>query len=294
VTRAAVPRTLVERAFARLERGPTHTLELARDVLGLSGPSGAVTTAVVTLLGRDARFKVDSRGVWSLDGLPAGPPLHRLPWAVVDVETTGGSFLTGHRIIEIAVVQIDDGVVGEAWWTLVNPGRGLPRGVEILTGIADDMLDGAPYFDHVADEVARRLEGRVFVAHNVAFDWRFVSAELAASLGDVPLVPRICTVRMARRLLPSLRRRNLDALSRHYGVVNHARHRAFGDALATARVLVRLLEEARDRGLGDLAALEAFMGHVPGEGRSGGPEGALWPTPAPLQGEPERGSFGRT
>ncbi|HEX9710316.1 MAG TPA: 3'-5' exonuclease [Candidatus Thermoplasmatota archaeon] len=253
---------LVERALDRLRGGPAHTFDLARDVLGLSGPSGAVSAAVFTLLGADARFRVDEHGVWSLGEPPSGPPLPEVAFGVVDVETTGGSFLTGHRIIEIAVVQVRGGQVGETWRTLVNPGRFVPGGVQALTGITDEMVSGAPYFDHVADEVADRLEGRVFVAHNAAFDWRFVCAELGESLGVVPASTCLCTVRMARRLLPGLRRRNLDALSHHYGIPNHARHRAGGDALATARVLVRLLEEASLRGIGDLGALQAFLGNL--------------------------------
>jgi DNA polymerase-3 subunit epsilon len=245
--------------MGRLLDGPAHTLDLARSALGLSGPSGLVTTAVFTLLGSDARFRVDEHGIWSLGAALLGPSLHELSFAVVDVEATGASFLTGHRIIEIAVVQVRGGHVGEVWQTLVNPGRSLPFGVQSLTGITDAMIAGAPWFDHVAPEVTERLEGRVFVGHNVNFDWRFVTGELIEALGCVPTMRRLCTIRMARRLLPSLRRRNLDALSRYYGIVNHARHRADGDALATARVFVRLVDEARARGVGDLDGLERYL-----------------------------------
>jgi len=136
----------------------------------------------------------------------------------------------------------------------------VPVGVQVLTGISDEMLQDAPWFDHVAVEVAERLVGRVFVAHNAGFDWRMVSAELGQALGLQAPSRRLCTLHMARRLLPALRHRNLDALSRHYGIPIHARHRAYGDALATARILVRLLEEARGRGLSDLAGLERFLG----------------------------------
>jgi DNA polymerase-3 subunit epsilon len=121
------------------------------------------------------------------------------------------------------------------------------------------MVREAPYFDHIADEIHSRLAGRAFVAHNVTFDWGFVSAELLRAQGDAPSVPRLCTVRMARRLVPGLRRRNLDELARHFGVQVHARHRAYGDALATARVLLRLLDEAGGRGIEDLATLQWYL-----------------------------------
>ena len=254
--------TLVDRARDRLLEGPTHTLDLARSVLGLSGPVAAVSTAIHTLLGSDSRFRVDDSGVWSLGENAGARSLHELRYAVVDVEATGGSYLAGQRIIDIAIVQVSRGQVGEVWRTLVNPGRFVPYGVQELTGITGEMVQDAPWFDHVAPEVARRLEGRVFVGHNVGFDWRLVTAELNDALGSFPRMRRLCTIRMSRSLLPRLRRRNLDALSRHYGIVNHARHRADGDALATARVLVRLLDEARARGLGDLNALEGYMGDV--------------------------------
>ena len=95
------------------------------------------------------------------------------------------------------------------------------------------MVWAAPHFDHIAGELHDRLEGRVFVAHNAAFDWRFVSTELSEAMGQVPDVARLCTVRLTRTLVPRLRRRNLDAVSAHFEVVIHQRHRAYGDALAT-------------------------------------------------------------
>lgn len=261
--------TLVERAATRLAAGPVHTLELAHDVLGLRGHPGAAAQAIYTLLGRDRRFGVDAHGIWRLldpARLP-GPPLSELGFAVVDVETTGGSFEQGHKIIEIAVVEVRGGALVDEWRTLVNPGRSIGFFVQDLTGIRTDMVLDAPHFEHVAAEVHRRLEGRVFVAHNVGFDWRFVSTELAAAIGTVPDVARLCTVKLVRALLPRLRHRNLDAVTQHFGVRIHERHRAYGDALATARVLVRLLDEAHAQGITDLEALVDRMRHPHGRRR---------------------------
>lgn len=259
--RGGAATSLVARAERRLRGGPAHTLELARDVLGLEGHAGAASAAVFQLLGSDPRFRVDAAGVWALDpdALPLGEPLHRVSFAVVDVETTGGGVASGHRITDIAVVEVRGGEVVDRFETLVNPGRRIPPAVTALTGITDGMVAGAPFFDEVAEEVAARLEGRVFVAHNVAFDWSFVSGELLRTMGDAPDPPRLCTVRMVRRLVPELRHRNLDVVSRHFGVPVDGRHRAMGDALATARVLLRLLDEARGRGLEDMAALDAYL-----------------------------------
>lgn len=249
------------RAEARLRSGAAHTLELARDVLGLEGHAGAASAAVFQLLGTDPRFQVDAAGVWTLDpaALPLGEALDRVSFAVVDVETTGGGMASGHRITDIAVVEVRGGEVVDHFRTLVNPGRRIPPAVTALTGITDAMVAGAPFFDEVAEEVTSRLAGRVFVAHNVAFDWSFVSGELLRTTGEVPDLARLCTVRMVRRLVPELRHRNLDVVSRHFGIPVDGRHRALGDALATARILLRLLDEARGRGLEDMAGLEWYL-----------------------------------
>ncbi len=251
----------MRRAADVLAAGPKHTLELAREVLGLAGHDGAASAAVFQLLGTDPRFQVDAGGVWHLDetAAPLGAPLADVPFAVVDVETTGRGSWLGHRMIEIAIAEVRGGVVVDQYETLLNPGQLIPGEIASLTGITSAMVAHAPYFEHVADEVAERLKGRVFVAHNATFDWSFVSSELVAARGEAPEMTRLCTVRMARRLVPQLRHRNLDVLALHFGIANHARHRAGGDAWATARILIRLLDEARGRGIEDVATLTWYL-----------------------------------
>lgn len=236
-----------------------HTVALAREALALAGNPGAASVAVFTLLGSDPRFQVDSEGVWSMAGPAPGTLLSELRYAVVDVETTGGSYGRGHRLTDIAIYEVRDGAVEDEYRSLINPGRMIPSHIEALTGITNGMVSSAPFFDHIAADVVERLEGRIFVAHNVRFDWGFVSQQLVEATGEAPDVDRLCTVQMARRLFPRLRRRNLDALTRHFGIDIADRHRAHGDALATARVLIRLLDEAGRQGLSDLYALRSFL-----------------------------------
>lgn len=261
--------SLIRRAVTLLQQGEIHTLDLAREVLGLTGNAGAASAAVFSLLGPDPRFKVDGRGCWSLTGdLPVPEEeLEALAYAVVDIETTGGSPDRGHRITEIAVVEIRDGVIVEDFQTLVNPGRRIPPRISELTGITDEMVVAAPFFEEVAEDLFHWLDERVFVAHNASFDWRFVSAQLGDAIGFVPQTPRLCTVQLARRLAPELSRRNLDSLAGHFDIPIHSRHRAYGDALATARVFLRLLDEARARGIRDLTALHLLL-HKKGRSRS--------------------------
>ena len=92
------------------------------------------------------------------------------------------------------------------------------------------------------------LAGRVFVAHNLRFDWRFVVNEITRARDLMLDGPRLCTVSLARRLVPGLRSRSLDSLASYFGIQIVARHRAGGDALATAHVLKHLIAIAQDRG----------------------------------------------
>ncbi len=180
-------------------------------------------------------------------------------FAVVDVETTGTSPSQRDRVTEIAIVQVERGEVTECYETLVNPGRPIPPAIVALTRITQEMVRTAPAFPQVAAEVVGRLRERVFVAHNAPFDWRFVSHEIERAAGVVLRGDALCTVRLARALLPQLPRRSLDAVTHHFGIDIGARHRAAGDALATAHVLVRLLHLADERGVSTWRELLALL-----------------------------------
>lgn len=136
-----------------------------------------------------------------------------------------------------------------------EPRPAVPPFVQGLTGIHPGMLPDAPAFRHIAEELHGRLEGRVLVAHNTAFDWHFASAQLDEATGRVPDLPRLCTLRLACILVPWLRRRNLDAVAAYYGIPSLQRHRAHGDASETVRALLCLVDEASRQGVGDLDGL---------------------------------------
>lgn len=253
--------SLVERALEELRHGPRPTDVLARKVLGLRDAPPPLAHRMMTELLGGHRSLLHRDGVWRMRdrARPTNAPLGELDYVVVDVETTGGSPRRGHRVTEIAAVQVSGGrVVGE-FATLVNPGRPIPPWIQQLTGISDEMVDDAPPFEEVCDLLCERLEGRVFVAHNAPFDWRFVAHEMRRARSMVPEGPRLCTLRLARRALPGLRRKGLDAVADYYGVEVTRRHRAGGDALATASVLVRLLEEADRRGVARWEELQGWL-----------------------------------
>lgn len=180
-------------------------------------------------------------------------------FVVVDLETTGTGPGRGDRVTEAAVARVCGGRVELLFDSLINPGQPIPPYITRLTGISDAMVAGAPTFREVAGELAAHLAGRIFVAHNAAFDWGFLQAEFSrVSPGGIEaIVPmRLCTVRLARRILRHLPRRNLDSVCAYYGIGNGARHRAAGDALATGEVLIRLLRDAERAGYDSFESLK--------------------------------------
>ena len=197
--------------------------------------------------------------------------LASLSYVVVDVETTGTRPHAGDRVTEIAAVVVRNGEVQEVFETLVNPQRPIPPFITALTNISWGMVKDAPVFRDVCDRLLAVMQGNVFVAHNAAFDWRFVTAEVARAQGLQLAGRQLCTVRLARKLLPQLRSRSLDNVAAYYGVDITARHRAAGDAVATAHVLLGLLRDARERGCESWPALEELVGRRKPRARRGRP-----------------------
>lgn len=162
-------------------------------------------------------------------------PVLRGPVACVDLETTGG-MAARDRVIEVGIVLLDDGEVVERWSSLVNPGVRIPPSIERFTGITNGMVAGAPGFADLRAELRRRLEGRLFVAHNARFDYGFVRHEFQRS-GERFSAPVLCTVRLSRTLFREHARHNLDTLIERWGIDCSARHRALGDADVLPRLL---------------------------------------------------------
>ncbi|HXS38078.1 MAG TPA: exonuclease domain-containing protein [Flavipsychrobacter sp.] len=162
-------------------------------------------------------------------------------YAIVDIETTG-SYALGNGITEIAIV-IHDGVkVLNFYETLVNPQRPIPIFIQSLTGITDEMVINAPVFEEVASQVFELLQDKVFVAHNVNFDYSFVKHHLQQT-GHILDSRKLCTVRLSRKILPGLTGYSLSKLCRQLDINLANHHRAGGDALATAQLFQLLLEK---------------------------------------------------
>lgn len=260
---AALPAsTMVERALLAMGERARQADWLATHVMGLVNAPGAVSERLAAaLLGADPRVHRLADGSWCLVAAARGSPmLEECAFAVVDVETTGMSSRLDDRITEIAVVLVCGERRELVFESLINPGRPIPGFISSITGITDYMVRAAPRFEEVCERVLDALSGRIFVAHNARFDWGFVSSELRRAR-DVRLDgPRLCTVRLARRLVPSAQSCSLGALAYHFAFENPARHRAAGDALVTAQLLHRLMGLARDTGARTLTDLEVLQG----------------------------------
>jgi DNA polymerase-3 subunit epsilon len=156
--------------------------------------------------------------------------------AFVDLETTGTS-AGDDRVTEVGIVRVDNGARVSEWSSLVDPQRSIPNGVQSLTGITNAMVASAPTFGQVANEIAERLAGCVFVAHNARFDYGFLKQEFGR-LGKAFQAKVVCTVKLSRRLYPDRGPHNLDAVIERHRLPVSDRHRALGDA----RVLLAFIQ----------------------------------------------------
>lgn len=160
-------------------------------------------------------------------------------FAIVDIETTGGSH-ERDKITEICILIHDGLTVVDKYTTLINPERHIPEYISRMTGITNQMVENAPKFYEVARKIVEMTEGNIFVAHNVNFDYNFIHNEFK-SLGYNWKREKLCTVRLSRKLLPRRVSYSLGRLCDSLGIEIEARHRAAGDAEATAKLFDILL-----------------------------------------------------
>ncbi|NNJ90067.1 MAG: GIY-YIG nuclease family protein [Gammaproteobacteria bacterium] len=148
--------------------------------------------------------------------------------AIVDIETTGGS-PKYHRVIEIAVLLVDNGVVIHRWQSFIHPGVCIPDKINLLTGITDSDVKPAPVFEQLTEELLNLFHDRVFVAHNARFDHGFLKAEFKRC--GIQFKPRVlCSVKFSRHLYPQFKRHSLNHIIKRFGYRVNNRHRAMDDA----------------------------------------------------------------
>ena len=166
-------------------------------------------------------------------------------YAIIDVETTGGS-PSVDRIIEIAVIVYDGENILQQYSSLVNPRRPIDKYVTQLTGITDAMVKNAPVFEDIQDKILELTEGNIFVAHNVKFDYGMMRSEYKRLATDY-VRKQIDTVTLARKVLPGFTSYSLGSLCDSLGIKIENRHRALGDAEATVKLLDIILKQSSSK-----------------------------------------------
>lgn len=161
-------------------------------------------------------------------------------YAIVDIETTGG-YAANNDITEVAIVLHDGEKVIKRFESLIKPSVAIPHYIQVLTGITYDLVKDAPSFDELAPEIHALLEGNVFVAHNVNFDFSFLKHHLSAA-GYELNCNKLCTVRLTKKVFPGIPSYSLGNICRHFGIMVRNRHRAGGDADATIQLFEHLLQ----------------------------------------------------
>jgi len=172
-----------------------------------------------------------------------------LLYAVIDIEATGSKY-PADRIMELAIVKHDGRQILSTWSSLLKPGVPIPPFVVELTGITEEMVEEAPHFHEKAHEIWREIAGCVIVGHDVNFDYNFLKHELM-EVGYELEAPRLCTLKKSRKFIPEQPSYSLGRLAEGLGITIENRHRALGDALATAAIFELLFPH-----------LEGWVAHV--------------------------------
>ena len=162
-----------------------------------------------------------------------------MTYAIVDIETTGG-YASANGIIEICIQVFDGNEVVEEFETLINPNQVIPKYIQAFTGITNQMVQDAPQFEEVAEKVYTLLQGNVFVAHNVNFDYSFIKNHLE-HYGYSLHAKKLCTLRLARQIFPGFPSYGLGNICQSLEIELFNRHRAGGDARATVVLFKKLL-----------------------------------------------------
>jgi DNA polymerase III epsilon subunit family exonuclease len=249
--------------------GCATAVEIVDAVFKLSHIDSMLATRLVSdLIGADPRFEfIEGSKVNLIQGDHDSRPLAATDFVVMDVEATGAR-PSPCRIIEIGAYRVTDGKIVAKFETLLNPGTPIPHFIKGLTGISDEMVSKAPAFADIAEDWLDFAGDSVLVAHNAPFDLRVLDQEIGRTFpGQRMRNASLCTIILARHLIPELGRYRLDSVAGHFGIEIEPRHRAASDALATAQILIRLLATLNEFGIADIGGARKFRLNPEGQAR---------------------------
>jgi DNA polymerase III epsilon subunit family exonuclease len=268
----------------RASGGRASSVEVAEAVLQIPDPDPTLASTLLTdLLREDWRISVcdETHEVALICEDDECRPLNEAEFVVFDVETTGPK-TPPCRIMELGACRISGGRIVAEFRTLVNPQMPIPPFISTLTGISNEMVADAPVFEEVAGDWLNFAGLSVLVAHNAIFDVRFINHELSLVFpGRRMANAHLCTVSLARRLMPELKSFRLNALAKHFSVAHRYRHRAGDDARATAEVFIFLLEHLRRGGVHDVGGARRYRLAPPRKAQPESPAHAPQPAVEP-------------
>ncbi|MEJ5350486.1 MAG: exonuclease domain-containing protein [Melioribacteraceae bacterium] len=174
-------------------------------------------------------------------------------YCVLDFETTGTS-AKFDKVIEIGIVKIRNGKIVDTFQSFINPGRQIPYSITLLTGITNSDVTDAPYFEELYPRIIDFIGDSILVAHHLNFDYSFLKQECLSANLKVPSNPAICTLKLAKRLFPELPSKSLGSLTKHFKIRHRNIHRGLGDAMATAKILLKMFSYLRNEHNAETAA----------------------------------------
>lgn len=181
-----------------------------------------------------------------------------MDFTIVDIETTGLSAYY-HKITEIAALKYKNGKVVKEFSTLINPEVSIPGFITRLTGINNKMVKNKPTIKKVIPKFHKFLGDSHFVAHNASFDYKFLDYALEKNMSVNLGNHKVCTMRLARRLVPELPSKKLSSLCEHFKIKNASSHRAKGDAMATMKIFHNFLSMMKKRDIINIENILEFQ-----------------------------------
>jgi DNA polymerase III epsilon subunit family exonuclease len=240
--------------------GSASAVDVVEYVMRIGKPEPLFAALLVDdLIDRDPRLSRSGDTVQLNEPDHDALDLDDAKFVVFDLETTGAK-APPCRIIEIGAYMVRKGVVVSEFHSLVNPEEPVPPFISALTGISSEMVKAAPTFAEVAPGLLEFIGDAVLVAHNAQFDMTFLNHEIGKVFEDYRVGnPSLCTVHLARKLVPLVENHKLKTLANYFSVelINH--HRAGEDAKATAEIFVNLLRDLKKLGINDFGSARQFM-----------------------------------
>lgn len=213
-------------------------------------------------LAEDSRFVASANEKWKIAPLTDfldDIPIEKINFIITDIETTG-SIKGRDRIIDLASIRVENGKVLDEFDMLVNPKKKISPTISNLTGISSADVEEAPLIEEVMPKYIDFSQNGIFVAHNSSFDFNFINYEAKRlGLGRLPSSIDLCTLRLARKLIPEIRSHGITGLSNYFNYEIKNRHRAMPDVIATKYYLDRFLERLSDLNIDSLIKLIDFQ-----------------------------------